>query len=197
MLNKHIHINLDKKVQDRTGRDKCNITNTTKQTSDHNTAHKNERTPDKRAKPKQKAGPSPKKSPTKLLAPVPPFPTGEPAFGSQGQPNFDNPESEHPFKGNAGRPSNTQGPQPKASNVRQEAFNKNRTQSTTTTHGTKKDKNKSRSYWGQVKAQTYFVDQLYLRKWEYPKTRNGKPKVLSIPQLRQILFEIDPSTNQS
>ena len=28
------------------------------------------------------------------------------------------------------------------------------------------------------------------------RTRNGKPRILSIPQLRQILFEIDPSINQ-
>ena len=56
--------------------------------------------------------------------PVPPFPTGEQASGSQGQPKHDNPESEHPSKGQTVRPSNTQGPQPKTSNVRQEAFNK-------------------------------------------------------------------------
>ena len=145
-----------------------------KQTSEHNTAHENERTPDNRAKPKQKAGPSPKKSPAKLLAPVPPFPTGEPASGSQDQPKHDNPETEHESKGPAGRPSNTQGPQPKASNVRQEAFNKNQTQSTTTTHGTKKYKNISRSYWGKIKTKTYFVNQLYLRKMGVPKNKKWK-----------------------
>ena len=163
----------------------------TQQTSNHNTTHKNERTtstPDNRANPKAKTGPSPKKSPAKLLAPIPPFPTGEQASGSQDQPKHDNPESEHPSKGKQGRPSNTQGPQPKASNIRQEAFNKNSTPSTTTTHGTKKDNNKSRSYWGKIGTKSYSVDQLYLRKWGYPKTRNGKPKVLSIPQLIQILF---------
>ena len=74
---------------------------------------------------------------------------------------------------------------------------KKQTQSTTPTHGTKKDENKSRSYWGKVKTNTYFVDQLNLRKWEYPRTRNGRPKVLSILQIRQILFEINPSINQS
>ena len=106
---------------------------------------KNERSPDNRAKAKQRAGGSPKQ-----VAPVPPFPTGEQASGSQ-----DNPESKHEPKGNPGRPRNTQDPQPKtkakASSVRQEAFTKSQTQSTTTTHGTKKDENKSRSYWEKPK----------------------------------------------
>ena len=104
----------------------------TTETSEHNPVHKNERTPDNRAKPKQRAGASPKKSPGKLL---PPFPTGEPASGepasgSQHKPTYGNPESEHEPKGKPGRPSNTQGPQPKAkakakaSSVRQEAFTK-------------------------------------------------------------------------
>ena len=73
-----------------------------KQTSNHNTTHRNERTtstPDNRANPKAKTGPSPKKSPAKLLAPVPPFPTGEPASGSQDQPKYDNPESKQEPKG--------------------------------------------------------------------------------------------------
>ena len=74
---------------------------------------------------------------------------------------------------------------------------KKQTQSTTTKHGTEKDNNKSRSYWGKFRTKSYFVDQLYLRKWEYTETRNGKPKVLSIPQLRQVLFEIDPSIDQN
>ena len=43
---------------------------------------------------------------------MPPFPTGEQASGSQDQPKHENPESEHPSKGKAGRPPNTQGPPP-------------------------------------------------------------------------------------
>ena len=66
--------------------------------------HRNERTPDNRAKPKQRAGASPKKSPGKL----PPFPTGETASGSQDKPKYDNSESEHEPNGKPGRPSNIQ-----------------------------------------------------------------------------------------
>ena len=75
----------------------------TTETSERNTEHKNERTPDNRSQAKQKAGGSPKKSPGKL----PPFPTGEPAPGSQDQPKYDNPESKHEARGKPGRPSNT------------------------------------------------------------------------------------------
>ena len=75
--------------------------------SEHNTEHKNERTPDNRAKPKQRAGTSPKE-----LAPVPPFPTGEKASGNQDKSKYGNPESTHEPTGKPGRPSNTQGPPP-------------------------------------------------------------------------------------
>ena len=81
----------------------------TAETSEHKAVHKNERTPHNRAKPKQRAGAPPKKSPGKLL---PPFPTGEKASGNQDQPTYDNPESEHEPKGKPGRPRNTQGPPP-------------------------------------------------------------------------------------
>ena len=67
--------------------------------SEHNTEHKSERTPDTRAKAKQRAGGSPSK-------PVPPFPTGERASGSQ-----DNPEYTHEPKGKPGRPTNTKSKQ--------------------------------------------------------------------------------------
>ena len=40
------------------------------------------------------------------LPPVPPFPTGETASGSQDKPTDDNPESKHEPKGKQGRPSN-------------------------------------------------------------------------------------------
>ena len=76
----------------------------TKQTSNHNTTHRNEQTQHNRAKAKAKTGPSPKRN-TGALPTVPPFPTGEKASGSQ-----DTPESTHEPKGNPGRPKNTQGP---------------------------------------------------------------------------------------
>ena len=136
--------------------------------SEHNTDHKNERSPDNRPQAKQRAGGSPNK-----LAPIPPFPTGEQASGSQ-----DKSESKHEPKGNPGRPRNTQDPQPKAkaktSSVRQEAFTKNQTQSTTPTHGTKKDDNKSRSYWGTIKTKTYFVDQLHFTNMGIARNKKWK-----------------------
>ena len=78
------------------------------ETPEHNTDHKNVQTPDRRAKPKAKTGPSP----LKRLEPVPPFPTGEKASGSQDKPKSNNPESEHESKGKPGRPRNNQGPKP-------------------------------------------------------------------------------------
>ena len=68
----------------------------TSEKSEHNTEHRNGRTPDNRSKAKQRAGGSPKQ-----LAPILPFPTGDQASGSQ-----DNPEPEHGPKGKQGRPSN-------------------------------------------------------------------------------------------
>ena len=68
--------------------------------SEHNTDHKNERSPDNRAKAKQRAGGSPQQ-----FAPVPPFPDGGGEKASSG--SQDNPESEHEPKGKQGRPSNT------------------------------------------------------------------------------------------
>ena len=55
---------------------------------------------------KTKTGPSPPKK----LEPVPPFPTGGKASGSQDKPKYCNPESEHPSKGKPSRPRNNQGP---------------------------------------------------------------------------------------
>ena len=90
------------------------------ETSEHNTEYKaTPSTPDNRAKPTAKTGPSPKKSPSKL-PPVPPMPTGEKTSGSQ-----DNPESTHGSKGKRGRPRNTQGPKPNTQGpppVRKEIF---------------------------------------------------------------------------
>ena len=76
---------------------------------EHNADHKNEQTPDNRPKAKAKTGPSPKRN-TDALPTVPPFPTGEKASGSQDKPKNNNPESEHELKGNPGRPRNNQGP---------------------------------------------------------------------------------------
>ena len=45
-------------------------------TSEHYTEHRNEQTPDRRAKAKAKTGPSPKRN-TGTLPPVPPMPTKE------------------------------------------------------------------------------------------------------------------------
>ena len=59
-----------------------------------------------RSQPKAEVGPSSKKSPGKLPD-IPPMPTGERASGSQDQPKYDNPETEHEPKGPRGRPSNT------------------------------------------------------------------------------------------
>ena len=98
--------------------------------SEQNTDHKNERTPNNRAKAKQRAGASPKKSPGKLL---PPFPTGEPSSGSQDKPKYDKPESEHEPKGKQGRPSNTQGPPPVKKNQKNPK------------HDTEKDENRTRT----------------------------------------------------
>ena len=84
----------------------------TSETSEHHADHKNERTPDNRAKAKkQRAGPSPNKN-IDTLPKVPPFPTGEKASGSQDKPKRNNPESEHGSKGKRGRPRNNQGPPP-------------------------------------------------------------------------------------
>ena len=68
-------------------------------TPEHNTDHKNEQTPDNRAKAKAKTGSSPKKNGPANLPTVPPFPTGETAPGSQDKPKHINPESEHEPKG--------------------------------------------------------------------------------------------------
>ena len=150
-----------------------------------NEEHKNQRTPPPKTNAKAKSGPSPKKGTP--LPSIPPYPTGnERASGSNDQPNYgDNPESEHEPKGNRGKKTTN-------TKVKQETFTKNPTR---TTHGTQKDETKSRSHWEKQKK-AYLVDQLYHRKWEYPRTRTGKPAKLTLAQLREILFQLDPSINQ-
>ena len=83
------HIN--KRREEKSKTEQAEKRTKTKETSERNTAHKNERTPDNRAKAKkQRAGPSPDKN-TDTLPKVPPFPTGEKASGSQGKPKNNNP----------------------------------------------------------------------------------------------------------
>ena len=137
-----------------------------KQTSDHNTAHKNERTPstpDRRAKPKAKTGPS-----LKQLEPVPPLPTGEKASGSQ-----DNPESTSESKGKAGRPSNTQGPPPVRKDKNKNKENPKPTPKPNPDHDAEKDDNRTRTHWRKTKR-GYLVDQLSKHGWRWPKTPDGK-----------------------
>ena len=120
----------------------------------NNDEHKNERTPDNRPKAKPKSGPSPKKE----LPPVPPFPTGEQASGSQEQPKYDNPEDNHEPKGKRGRPKN----------VKTDGKTKQQTK-----HDTELDESRSKSHW---KSQNigYLVDQLSKRGWKWPKDSEGK-----------------------
>ena len=132
------------------------------QTSNHNTTHKNERTtstPDNRANPKAKTGPSQKKSPGKL-PPVPPFPTGETASGSQDKPTDDNPESKHEPKGKQGRPSKSQGPPPVNTDHKTKPKPK-------PDHDTEKDENRTRTHWRKAKR-VYLVDQLSKHGWRWP-----------------------------
>ena len=84
MLLSLLNINIDKKSKNKEQAlkeaDGAKKRAKTSEKSEHNTEHKNERSPDNRAKAKQRAGGSPKQ-----LAPVPPFPDGggEKASGNQ------------------------------------------------------------------------------------------------------------------
>ena len=143
--------------------------------SEHNTEHKNERTPDNRAKPKQKADGSP-------LKPVPPFPTGERASGSQERTRYTvhpndnaNPESERPPKGRPGRPSNSQ-PTPKAKakskgpDIKVDAKNKTRRPK----HDTDLINEVDVDFWQNEANLTTIRDQLNKRGFRKYKTSNGK-----------------------
>ena len=186
--------------------------------SEHNTDHKNERTPDNRAKPKQKADGSP-------LKPVPPFPTGERASGSQDNPNYnDNPESERPPKGRPGRPSNSQ-PTPKAkakpkANPTPSSSQKGTPNPTTNNpnkvrkdhtkppkpptppppppennnprHDTDRDVSINKQYW-RGKGIGYLRDQLTKRGFRETRKPDGN-KILRADYLREILRRIDAGT---
>ena len=162
--------------------------------SEHNTEFRAApSTPDRNARAKAKTGPSPKKPP-----PVPPFPTGERATGSQERPrynvhpndNVNNPESTHEPKGPTGRPSNTQ-PKPKAKsrgpNIRvdtktrqeQPPLNNN------PAHDTEKDENQKPSYWNK-KGLGYLKDQLDKRGFRTTHRPNGK-KLLKPDYLEEVL----------
>lgn len=141
----------------------------------NNVEHKNERTPDNRPKAKPKSGPSPKKG----LPPVPPYPTGEQASGSQEQPKYDNPESNHEPKGKPGRPPT----------VKKEGKTKQQTKKEPPKHDTELDESRSKSHW---KSQTrgYLVDQLSKRGWKWPKDSAGKNVKLIKKDLTQIMTDM-------
>ena len=141
----------------------------------NNVEHKNERTPDNRPKAKPKSGPSPKKG----LPPVPPYPTGEQASGSQEQPKYDNPESNHEAKGKPGRPPT----------VKKEGKTKQQTKKEPPKHDTELDESRSKSHW---KSQTrgYLVDQLSKRGWKWPKDSAGKNVKLIKKDLTKIMTDM-------
>ena len=128
----------------------------TQQTSNHNTTHRNEQTPDNRAKAKAKTGPSPKRN-SGALPTVPPLPTGETSSGSEEKPK-NNPESEHEPKGKPGRPSNVRTDNKTKPNPK---------------HDTDKDDNRTRTHWRKAKR-GYIMYKLSKHGWKWPKTSDGK-----------------------
>ena len=147
--------------------------------SEHDTEHKSQRSPNTRAKAKQKADDTP-------LNQVPPFPTSEQATGSQERPRYNvhpndnvNPESTHEPKGPKGRPSNTQ-PKPKAKsrgpNIRVDTKTRQEPPppNNNPAHDTEKDENKKPSYWNK-KGLGYLKDQLDKRGFRTTHKPNGKP----------------------
>ena len=134
-------------------------TNINEETNRRRNGNREPQSPDRaRAKPKAKTGSSPRKpSPEKLgSVPPPPFPTEEPASGSQ-----DNPESNHERKGKPGRPKkntqqNNQGPPPVKTKQKPKSTPK---------RDTEKDESRSRTYWQKAKR-GYSVDQLSKYGWK-------------------------------
>ena len=151
--------------------------------SEHNTEHKSERTPDNRAKPKQKADGSP-------LKPVPPFPTGERASGSQ-----DNPEYTHEPKGKAGRPKNTQAnakAKSKGPDIKVDTKTKPEQpppKNNKPNHDTDRDVSRNKQYW-RLQGIGYMRDQLTKRGFRDTRMPDGK-KILKPDYLREILRRID------
>uniref|UniRef100_UPI00404B1636 hypothetical protein n=1 Tax=Flavobacterium sp. TaxID=239 RepID=UPI00404B1636 len=158
--------------------------------SEHDIEHKSQRSPNTRAKAKQKADDTP-------LNQVPPFPTSERATGSQDRTRYNvhpndnvNPESTHEPKGPPGRPSNTQ-PKPKAKskgpNIKKDAKNKQEQPppNNNPAHDTEKDENKKPSYWNK-KGLGYLKDQLNKRGFRTTHKPNGK-KLLKPDYLEEVL----------
>ena len=130
--------------------------------SEHNTEHKSERTPDTRAKAKQRAGGSPSK-------PVPPFPTGERASGSQ-----DNPEYTHEPKGKPGRPANTQAKaKAKAKSKGPDIKVDTKTKPEQPNHDTDRDVSRNKQYW-RLQGIGYMRDQLTKRGFRETRMPDGK-----------------------
>ena len=100
------------------------------ETSEHNTGHKNEQTPDRRAKAKAKTGPSRPENRAKAKAKTGSSPKKLVLLTYQQCHHFlqevkinqknNNPGSEHEPKGKQGRPRNNQGPPP----VKKDRINK-------------------------------------------------------------------------
>jgi len=149
--------------------------------TEHNTAHKNEQTPDNRAKAKAKTGPSPKK----LNQSLPPFPTGEKASGSQ-----DNPESTHEPKGKAGRPSNTQSKAKVQKDIFKEKPKSQAKAKANPKHDTEVDNNTDFKYW-QGKNLAVIKDQLNKRGYRKHRTPDGRSmkKADYLAELHKMLDE--------
>ena len=164
--------------------------------SEHNTDFRAApSTPDRKANAKAKTGPSPKKPP-----PVPEFPTGEQATGSQERPRYTvhpndnvNPESERPPKGRPGRPPNTSNPNVRKDHTKNPTptpKTKAKAKANPTPTPTPKAKAKAYTrkpkhdtdlindvdldYWQNVANLTTMRDQLNKRGFRKYKTPNGK-----------------------
>ena len=152
--------------------------------SEHNTEFRADpTTPDKNARAKAKTGPSPKKPP-----PVPPFPTGERASGSQ-----DNPEYTHEPKGPRGRPANTQAKakakaKSKGPDIKVDTKTKPEQpppKNNKPNHDTDRDVNIKPSYW-RPKGIGYMRDQLTKRGFRDTRMPDGS-KIYKADYLREIL----------
>ena len=148
----------------------------TTETSERNTEHKNERTPDNRSQAKQKAGGSPKE-----LSPVPPFPNGGGENASSGSRDY--PESEHEARRPQGRPSNTK-PTNQGPPVKKYATNKPKPKAKANPkHDTETINNDNPGFWkqqnlGLIKSQ--LGKRLFKKKHKNPNgSRVNKPHYLA------------------
>ena len=154
--------------------------------SEHNTEFRAPpTTPEKNPRAKAKTGPSPKKPP-----PVPPFPTGERASGSQ-----DNPEYTHEPKGKAGRPKNTQAntqANAKAKSKGPDIKVDTKTKPEQPNHDTDRDVSRNKQYW-RLQGIGYMRDQLTKRGFRETRKPDGN-KILRADYLGEILRRIDAGT---